>query len=53
MVDIEGLQKISREITTKGKVFNVPMFGKLTFVPSDVDVLHKMICGKGMENDYN
>ena len=56
MVDIEGLAKdIKREIIHKGKVaFNVPMFGKMTFVPSDVDVLHKMICGKDMEhNDYN
>ena len=54
-VDVEGLAvDIKRELTKKGKVsFDVPMFGKMTFVPSDVDILHQMICGKGMENDYN
>ena len=48
MVDIESLAKdLKREIERKGKlVVNIPMFGKLTFVPDDVDTLYKYIIGE-------
>jgi hypothetical protein len=48
MVDVEGLAAdIKREISRKGKItFNLPMFGKMTFVPSDVDELHQRIKGE-------
>lgn len=55
-VDVEGLATdIKREITHKGKVvFNVPMFGKMTFVPADVDILYQLICREeNNSNDYN
>jgi hypothetical protein len=49
MVDVEGLASdIKREISRKGKItFSVPMFGKMTFVPSDVDIIHQLIVGGG------
>ncbi len=52
-VDVDGLAKdIKREISRQGKIEMVlPMFGKLTFVPSDVDVLYSMITGEGFGND--
>ena len=56
MVDVDGLARdIKRELERKEKIsFTVPMFGKLTFVPDDVNVLYKTITGKEMEtNDYN
>jgi hypothetical protein len=46
MVDVESLaDDLRREIGRKGKVsFELPMFGKMTFTPADVDVLyHKII----------
>ena len=48
MVDVEGLAAdIKREISRKGKItFSVPMFGKMTFVPSDVDELYQRIKGE-------
>lgn len=48
MVDVEGLASdIKREISRKGKItFTIPMFGKITFVPSDVDELHQRIKGE-------
>jgi hypothetical protein len=47
MVDVEGLAKdIKREIERAGKItFDIPMFGKYTFTPSDVDVLYNTITG--------
>lgn len=47
MVDVEGLAKdIKREIERVGKItFDLPMFGKYTFTPSDVDVLYNTITG--------
>ena len=49
MVDVEGLASdIKREISRKNKItFNIPMFGKMTFVPSDVDIIHQLIVGGG------
>ena len=48
MVDIEGISNdIKREISRKDKItFNVPMFGKLTFRPSDVDIMYRTITGE-------
>lgn len=48
MVEVDDLVKdIKRELTKKGKVsVSIPMFGKLTFKPSDVDVMYKHITGK-------
>ena len=48
MVEVDDLVKdIKRELTKKGKVsLSIPMFGKLTFKPSDVDVMYKHITGK-------
>lgn len=48
MVDVEGLASdIKREISRKGKItFTIPMFGKMTFVPSDVDELYQRIKGE-------
>ena len=50
MVDVEGLARdIKREISRKEKItFNVPMFGKMTFRPSDVDALYRTITGEEM-----
>ena len=47
MVDIDSLMKdIKKEMERKGSlVVSIPMFGKLTFKPSDVDVLYKYITG--------
>jgi hypothetical protein len=41
MVDVDTLANdVKREIGRKDKlVVNVPMFGKLTFTPSDIDVM--------------
>jgi hypothetical protein len=50
MVKVDDLAKdIKREIARKGKVsFDVPMFGNMTFCPSDVDKLYKHITGTEM-----
>ncbi len=47
-VELEGLlTDIKKEIARQGKIsFDVPMFGKMTFVPGDVDVLYQMITDK-------
>ena len=47
MVDLEGIaESMKREISKKGKIsISIPMFGKLTFVPNDVDVLCNYIRG--------
>lgn len=44
-VEIEGLLRdIKAQITEKGKLtFSVPLFGTLSFVPEDVDVLRRHI----------
>jgi hypothetical protein len=46
-VDVEGLaHDIKREISRKEKItLSVPMFGKMTFHPGDVDALYKKITG--------
>lgn len=48
MVDVCGLANdIKQEIVKKGKMtFTVPMFGKISFLPSDVDKLYKNITGE-------
>lgn len=45
MIDIDALAAdIKKEIERKGKiVLSVPMFGKMTFVPGDVDTLKAYI----------
>lgn len=47
-VDVGSLCKdIKRELSKKEKItFNLPMFGKLTFKPDDVDVIYKTITGE-------
>lgn len=47
MVDVETLAKdVKREIERKGKlVVSIPMFGKMTFTPEDVDVILNYIKG--------
>lgn len=48
MVDIDSLAKdLKKEIAKKEKIsFAVPMFGTMTFVPNDVNVLYKTITGQ-------
>lgn len=48
MIDVYTLAKdIKREIERKGKIsFSIPMFGKLTFESSDVNVLYRYITGE-------
>lgn len=50
MVDIDSLaQDLKREIGRKEKItFSIPMFGKMTFHPADVDVLYRTITGEEM-----
>ena len=50
MFDIDDLAKdIKTEIHKKGKMsFTIPMFGKLTFAPEDVNVLYKIITGQDL-----
>lgn len=52
MIDVCSLAKdIQREISKKEKItFNIPMFGKMTFNASDVDVIYKSITGEELEN---
>ena len=47
-VDVDSLAKdIKREISRKGKIsFSIPMFGEMTFTPSDVDELYRTITGE-------
>lgn len=53
MVDVESLANdIKRELSRKEKItFNVPMFGKMTFKPSDVDMLYQNITGEELINN--
>jgi hypothetical protein len=48
MVDVDALAKdLKREIDRQEKIiFHVPMFGKMTFVSSDIDELYRAITGK-------
>lgn len=50
MVDVDDLAKdLKREIARKEKItFELPMFGNMTFNPSDVDILYKHITGMEM-----
>lgn len=45
MIDVDHLMSdIKNEIRRKGEIhISIPMFGKLKFVPEDVDVLHRFI----------
>lgn len=54
-VDIEGLaHDIKREIARKEKItLSIPMFGKITFHPEDVDVLYKKIAGEEKAYEEN
>ena len=55
MVDVCGLARdIKQEITRKGKMtFTVPMFGKISFVPEDVDKLYNYITGRELNTNEN
>ncbi|MEE0839677.1 MAG: hypothetical protein U0L72_03885 [Acutalibacteraceae bacterium] len=55
MVDVCGLANdIKQEIVKKGKMtFTVPMFGKISFLPSDVDKLYKNITGEELRTYEN
>ena len=46
-VDLEPLMRdLKREIERKGKLsVNIPMFGKMSFVPADIDELYREITG--------
>ena len=52
-VDVDSLAKdIKREIKRKEKItLSIPMFGEMTFVPSDVDVLYRTITGEELNED--
>lgn len=55
MVDVCGLANdIKQEIVKKGKMtFTVPMFGKISFVPEDVDKLYNYITGRELNTNEN
>jgi hypothetical protein len=48
MIDVESItEDLKSEIERKGKlVVSIPMFGKMSFVPDDVDTLYKYIIGE-------
>ena len=48
MVEIDSLlQEVKRELERKGSIqFEIPLIGKITFCPSDVDVLRDQIYGR-------
>ena len=52
-VDVESLAKdIKRELSRKEKItFAVPMFGRMTFTPADVDTLYRTITGEELRMD--
>ena len=54
-VDVDSLARdIKREIKRKEKLtLSIPMFGEMTFSPSDVDVLYRTITGEEMDDDDN
>lgn len=49
MIDVDGLRAdLKKEIERKGKLtISLPMFGKFTFSPEDVDVLYRYITEGG------
>ena len=53
MIDVDELAKeIKNELSKKEKItLTIPMFGKLTFKPSDVDNMYYSITGKEMTLD--
>ena len=53
MVDVDSIANdIKREIARKEKItFNIPMFGRMTFKPTDVDMLYRHITGEEMANN--
>ena len=53
MVDVDSLANdIKREIVRKEKItLNIPMFGKMTFKPSDVDILYQNITGEELSSN--
>ena len=56
MVELEDLvEDIKRELNKKGSLsVSIPMFGKLTFKPADVDVMYRHITGKEyVKNESN
>lgn len=55
MIDVDGiLGDLKKEIAKKEKLcISIPMFGKMTFTPSDVDVLHKTIVGEAQQHEIN
>lgn len=56
LIELESLMHdIKREIARQEKItFEVPMFGKMTFGPADVDALYYTITGEELEDreDY-
>lgn len=56
LIELESLMHdIKREIARQEKItFDVPMFGKMTFGPADVDALYYTITGEELEGreDY-
>jgi hypothetical protein len=52
-VEIEELlTDIKKEIARQGKIsFDVPLFGKMTFEPGDVDVLYQIITEKEIKQN--
>lgn len=53
MVDVSTLaEDIKRELTKSEKItFEIPVFGKYTFTPSDIDVIYYSITGEEMINN--
>jgi hypothetical protein len=47
LIDLEGIaSSLKKEISRKGRLsISIPMFGKLTFVPEDIDTLCNYIKG--------
>ena len=55
MVDVDSLSEdLKREIARKEKfTVSIPIIGKLTFTPSDVDTLRRLITEESMEYANN
>ena len=53
MVDVDSIAgDIKREIARKEKItFSIPMFGRMTFKPTDVDMLYRHITGEELTNN--
>lgn len=53
MVDVKSLVcDVKRELARRGQVsFDVPLVGKLTFTPSDADVLYRHITGEELQDE--